>query len=79
MRYENPWRDVLVDLGEYGDYDLYFIPDIRGECDHLGARYSNNGPDYLSGEYWVDQDVLYGGHPAIKEAFNRYARMCNED
>jgi hypothetical protein len=55
-------------LGQHDKYDLYACV-IGSQIDTLVARYSSDGPDYVSGEYCVLGSSKAA--EAIREAFIR--------
>ena len=66
-RFKNPWAKCCVQLGAYdfllnGEhlhrYDLYAVKE-RDDSVSFGARWSDDGPDYLSGEAWRDEQGLW--------------------
>jgi len=74
--YVNPWEDTesFIDLGEYQAkgqiFDLYVVTDILGVS--CGARFSDNGPDYLGFPLYVaESGKLASDHPLV-EAARRY-------
>ena len=50
-------------LGQFNEYDLYFCP--QGTRPTVIARWSSNGPDYISGMALV---II---SPVLAEAYNR--------
>ena len=81
MNYTNPWENVkgFKDLGDYDDngvlYDLYCFPCPDMKSLNIGARYSNEGHDYISGSIYgidsADTDVLCSSCEPMKEALSR--------
>ncbi len=84
-RFTNPWADSegFIPLGEYCEitrerltyYDLYALVSHTGTDLHeisLGARYSNDGPDYISGS--LDTGWQYGSSKPMAEAARRFVR-----
>ena len=70
VHFDNPWdtSSGFIDLGEYRInysksigkpdelYDLYALVENDGKTVHFGARYSDTGYDYISGDARQDEN-----------------------
>jgi len=80
-KFINPWIEAqgFVDLGVYsydGEYyELYAFEGKDGP--HFGARFSNEGADYISGHVFRGEDIRPQSAPILL-AMARYYRLKAE-